>query len=292
MVIGGRVVRHEEAVSRPAPAAHSQDACPANQVAGGGDDGEHLNGALIGGEVEKESMRDRPRRQGVRSKGHRADQAGVRQPQLAQVRLAVQWRGLLSVRRKANGGAGSRAGEHQVEGLIEMSAFGAEMNRFTNTGNGAAPIRAARRGSREVTKVALGIVTEGMIVALLGKFLGKAAGQQAGGIRRIEAEELSATGELEVGVKPLSTRRLATIFSRGEHDEILTRTEHLRPERPDPGKSRVIAQRPTGEIDGGRTTVVNLDPVLLLSIFILQTALVRGEDFVDDQISGRGIGIQ
>jgi hypothetical protein len=78
--------------------------------------------------------------------------------------------------------------------------------------------------------------------------------------------------------------RDATVLVRRENDKILVREQvggGEAPFRQVPGR---IGQIPPIQIDGVRARVIDLDPVLLVTIFIDEAAVIFGEELGDDDV--------
>jgi hypothetical protein len=75
---------------------------------------------------------------------------------------------------------------------------------------------------------------------------------------------------------------IGAILTGSKNHQIATRRKICRRKSPAGQITCVIRQMPSTEIYRARTSIVNLDPAGTLQIFVLQTAAVAGEKFIDD----------
>jgi len=92
---------------------------------------------------------------------------------------------------------------------------------------------------------------------------------------------VAALAQREIGVQHAG--RIAAIVPRGEHHEVLTRIERHGREGPRLGVAEGVGEVVAGQIDRRGRGIVDLDPVLVLTVFIGQPVFIVGHEFGDHQ---------
>src|SRR3954469_5543270 len=111
----------------------------------------------------------------------------------------------------------------QIEGIRIEAALDAEAHRLGDGQDRAAAVRRARSRNGKIAERAIGVVPEGIIIALLGIFWAESAHKRARRIRTIQPEEFPAIRQPETGVEPIGRPWIRTIFPGGKNYKVAAR---------------------------------------------------------------------
>ena len=181
------------------------------------------------------------------------------------------------------------SGNVHPELCIINAPLRAELGRREHPANSAATVGLTRRRRLEPGPVALGQATVRNIAALLRIRRRNLVSDTPRQLRAEQAKVLALDTQLEIRVQRLAKRM--TVFSRGVHDEQTAWPDRHAREHPLTRLGRVVAQRPTGEVNRGITGVAQFDPVPSLALLVLQAVAVGREDFVDHHLAKVVVGV-
>ena len=95
------------------------------------------------------------------------------------------------------------------------------------------------------------------------------------------------TGGRELEIRVQRRRRHSTVFARRKYDQIVAGLQRNRRELPFGKIARVVRQAPVGQRHRLVARIEQFNPIRRVSVFVLQTLIVRGEKLIDHCAAGQ-----